>query len=120
MAETHLSGPIAPVAGVRLPGTVYTADTALGDVDFPTMWVDLDGTSANVQITEFTPTAGKMYVFTCSDSTNTTDLTASSGVTLDGTNATVTFTAANDVLVLFAVSATTLVVVANPLGLTFS
>ena len=120
MAETHVSGPFIATAGVAKEGTVYTADQALGDVDFPTDWVALDGTSANVQLTEFTPTPGKTYVFTCLDSTNVTTLTASAGVTLNGTNPTVTFTAANDILVLFALNATTCLVVANPQGLVFS
>ena len=120
MAETNLSGPLLVAQGNQRTKTQYAADAALGDKDFPTDWVELDGTSANVQLSEFTPTAGKTYVFNCIDSTNTTTLTASSGVTLDGTNDVVTFTAADQILVLFAISATTMLIVANPSSLVFS
>ncbi|MBW1845547.1 MAG: hypothetical protein JRI94_00075 [Deltaproteobacteria bacterium] len=131
MGDTHLSGPLLVEAGiegarlfategVKKVATVYAANVALGDVDFPTDYIELDGTLAAVGITEFTPTPGKTYVFVCSNSTEATTLTASSGVTLDGTNDVVTFVAANDILVLFAVSATKCLVVANPQTLTFS
>jgi len=120
MAETNLSGPLAVTLGVRREASNYVADKALGDKDFPTDLIELDGTDATVALSEFTPTPGKLYVFVCLDSSEVTTLTASSGVTLDGTNDVVTFVAANDILVLFAVSATKLLIVANPQTLTFS
>ena len=106
--------------GLKRVATTYAADVDLGDVDFPTDVIFIDGTSATVAISNFTPTPGKLYIFVCLDSSEVTTLTASSGVTLDGTNDVVTFVAANDILVLYAVSATKLLVVVNPQTLTFS
>ena len=138
MGETNLSGPLVIGAGIEAGGdiegggslvapegvervaTTYAADVDLGDVDFPTDVILIDGTNNTVAISNFTPTPGKLYIFVCVDSSEVTTLTASSGVTLDGTNDVVTFVAANDILVLYAVSATTCLIVANPQTLTFS
>ena len=132
MGETNLSGPLVIEAGIEAGGTLkategrervaktYAVDTDLGDVDFPTDVILIDGAVATVAISNFTPTPGKLYIFVCLDSSEVTTLTASSGVTLDGTNDVVTFVGTNDVLVLYAVSATMCLVVANPQTLSFS
>lgn len=101
--------------------TNYALSTDLDDKDVPTSFVELDGGAAACVITKFTPTKGKMYVITCTDVT-TADPTfqASSGVTLDGTNDLATFDAVGETLVIFAISATTCIVVANPQSITIN
>ncbi|NIT58722.1 MAG: hypothetical protein GWN00_21615 [Aliifodinibius sp.] len=93
--------------------TTYAVDTNLSDGDFPTQFVELDGGTANVQITNWTPTVGKTYVIWCSDSTNTTTVTMSSGGTWEGTNDLATFDAANDALIVYAISTTRVLIIEN-------
>ena len=102
----------AVVGDVTRVATNYAADAALGDADFPTSFIELDG-GGTCDITEFTPTKGKTYVIVCTDSTVDPTITTSAGVTFDGTNNTASFPDAGDALVLFAISATQLIVVEN-------
>ena len=99
----------------------YSADTALGDGDFPTTLIDLNGSTASTDITAFTPTPGKTYIISCSSvSTADPTLTASAGVTLDGTNDVATFNAADDCIVLVCINATTCLISANIGAVVFS
>lgn len=90
-----------------------SADEDLDDGDFSGTMVDLNGSSATVAVTNFTPTPGKTYVISCSDATNAVTLTASTGVTLDGTNNKATFDAADECLVIVCINATTCLIVEN-------
>ena len=101
--------------------TTYSADADLSDTDLPTTLIDLNGASASCDITNFTPTPGKVYVISCS-SVVTADptLTASTGVTLDGTNDVATFDAADDCIVIVCINATTCLLVENIGAVVFS
>lgn len=100
--------------------TAHDADAALGDADFATQLITLDG-GASCDITEWTPTVGKMYILTCIDvSVANPTVTLSTGITWDGTNDTATFDAAGETITVVAVSATRLMVVANPNSIAFS
>ena len=93
--------------------TSYVADTDLNDADFPTQFIELDGNGANVQITKWTPTPGRMYVIHCKDSTNTTTVQMSTGGTWEGTNDLATFDAVGDALIVYAISASRVLIVEN-------
>ena len=101
--------------------TTYSADTDLSDTDVPTTLIDLNGASASCDISNFTPTPGKTYVFSCSSVvTANPTLTASSGITLDGTNDVATFDAANECIIIVCINATTCLVVSNVGSVVFS
>jgi hypothetical protein len=93
--------------------TTYEADADLDDGDFPTSHIHLNGTSANVGISNWVPTPGKFYVITCDDATGTVTVTLKLLATFDGTNDIATFDAAGESLILYAISATRLLVVEN-------
>jgi outer membrane lipoprotein SlyB len=105
---------------IRVTST-KSVDEDMGDADtFATTLIDLDGTSASVALTKFTPTIGKTYVIFCSDASNAVTLTTSSGVTLDGTNDLATFDAADECIVITCINATTCLVVENIGGVVLS
>lgn len=122
MAETNLSGPLVVPGGFTgditgdqtLVSTAKVASEALGDVDFPTTLITLNGTAACV-ITGWTPTVGKVYIITCVTSvSNSPTLTLSSGITWEGTNDLATFDAVGETLTVVCVSATRLMIISNP------
>jgi hypothetical protein len=95
----------------KLAVTTKEADE---DIDGQTMpFIEIDGTSANVQLTNLEANKGQLMVITCSDSSNTTTVTCKSGTTFDGTNDIATFDAAGETLVLFAISDTQFVIIEN-------
>jgi len=108
----NLTGDVA--GDITLPKTSIAADTDLSDGDFDTSFIDLSGEDASCDISNWVPTPGKFYVITCSDvSTADPTVTLKLGATFDGTNDIATFDAAAESLVLFAISATRLVIVEN-------
>jgi len=109
---------IGAAANLILTPVVKAADEDVDGDKF--CHIDLDGTSANVQLTNLVAAAGQMLVITCSDSTNTTTVKTKSGTTFDGTNNTATFDAAGETLVLFGISATQFVIVENIGSVTLS
>jgi hypothetical protein len=101
--------------------TTYSADTDLDDTDLPTTMIDLNGSTASTDVTKFTPEPGKTYVISCSDvGTADPSITASSGITLDGTNDKATFDAADECLIIFCINATTCLIVENIGGVVLS
>lgn len=90
---------------------VKTADENVDNQRFS--FLELDGTGANVQLTDFRAYKGNYVVISCSDSSNTTTVTTKAGTTLDGTNTVATFDAAGETLVLFAISDTQYVIIEN-------
>jgi len=103
--ELNIAGPFIQdqtvlVVDTDVDGTVYN-------------FIDLDGTSANVVLTNLQSNVGQHLVITCSDSSNTTTVTTKSGTTFDGTNNTATFDAADETLILFGITATAFVIVEN-------
>ena len=100
--------------------TTYTSDQDLGDTDLPTTMIDVDG-AASCDIINFTPVPGKTYVISCSGvAVANPTLVASSGITLDGTNDTATFDAADECLIIFCINATTCLIVENIGGVVMS
>jgi hypothetical protein len=97
-----------------------SADIDLDDGDFSASMIDLNGSSATVAVTKFTPVPGTMYVISCSDASNAVTLTASSGITLNGTNAIATWDAADECIFIFCINATTCLVVENVGSVAFS
>lgn len=94
--------------------TVFNADTDMGDTDFASGVIILDGSTGTVALTNFTPTAGKLYTIFHSDSTNDASLACSSGVTINAAgNNTMSFTDAGDCIILKAITASRLVIVEN-------
>jgi len=89
----------------------FTADTDVDGNKYS--FIELDGSSASVNLTNLNAYKGQKLVITCSDSSNATTVTTVSGTTLDGTNDKATFDAAGETLVLYAISATQFVVVEN-------
>lgn len=104
---------------VTLDSKTFTADDTDVSDETASLWI-LNGLSANVQLAECTPALGKLLIITCIDSTNTTDVDCVSGATFDGTNATATFDAADDTLVLMGLSATRWLVLVNVGSVAFS
>jgi hypothetical protein len=101
--------------------TTYSADTDLDDTDLPTTMIDLNGSTASTDVIKFTPEPGKIYVISCSDvGTADPSITASSGITLDGTNDKATFDAADECLIIFCINATTCLIVENIGGVVLS
>lgn len=88
-----------------------TADEDI-DGDYES-FIELDGSSASVDLTNLVAKKGQRLVITCSDSTNSTTVTTKSGTTFDGTNNTATFDAAGETLVLYGISDTQFVIVEN-------
>ena len=87
--------------------TTFAADTALGDVDLATQYAALDGSSADAQVSEWTPSEGNIYVLRCLDSTNTTSFQLSTGLFFNGgTTDALVMGAADDLAICFAMSAT--------------
>jgi len=94
--------------------TQIAADTDLDDSDFDTTLIELSGASASCNVSKFTPTVGKTYIISCSSVvTANPTLVASSGITLDGTNDTATFDAADECLIITCINATTCLIVEN-------
>jgi len=91
--------------------TTFTADADIDGGKYS--FIELDGSSANVQLTKLNAYKGQKLVITCSDSTNTTTVKTVSGTTFDGTNNTATFDAAGETLVLYAISDTQFVIIEN-------
>ena len=100
--------------------TTYTADSALGNVDFPSEFVVLNADDNNVQISQWTPTVGKFYIIIATNVDNTVTVTLSTGWTWDGTNDVATFDAANECIFVFAAATNKLKVVGNPDSIAFS
>jgi hypothetical protein len=101
--------------------TTYSVDTDLDDTDLPTTMIDLNGSTASADVIKFTPEPGKMYVISCSDvGTADPSITASSGITLDGTNDKATFDAADECLIIFCINATTCLIIENIGGVVLS
>ena len=125
---THTGGVLGNVTGdvtgdvsgdVIKQLTTYSADTDLDDNDFPTTYVELLGSTAVCNVSKFTPTVGKLYVFYCEDATNAVTLTTSAGITIDGTNDVATFDS-GEMLVVFCLTPTKCLVVANVGPVAFS
>lgn len=108
---------IASDGSITFDGMVKDAvDTFSADADIDGekySFIELDGSSANVQLTNLNAFKGQRLIITCSDSSNTTTVATVSGTTLDGTNTTATFDAAGDTLVLYAISDTQFIIVEN-------
>ncbi len=108
---------IASDGSISLSGlvkNVVVTKTADEDIDGKKYsFIELDGSSASVQLTNLNAVKGQWLVITCSDSSNTTTVACKSGTTLDGTNTTATFDAAGETLVLFGISDTQFVIVEN-------
>lgn len=99
---------------VVTPMGIVASDVDANDTDGDSTFVELDGSTASCDITNWTPTRGTRYVFTCSDVTTANPtVTSSAGVTFDGTNNTLTFDLAGETIVLFAISTTQCVIVEN-------
>jgi len=116
-STSRFGGDVEPDA---LTATTYTEDTALGNADFPTEFIILNGDDHTVAITQWTPTVGRMYFIYASNVDNALTITLSSGGTWDGTNDVATLDGVGEFLVVFCVAALKLEVVANPDSITFS
>lgn len=90
--------------------TKYTATNSGLDLEALTI---IDGSSADVILTDMSLYAYTMFVITCSDSSNTTSVQLSSGSTFDGTNSKATFDAAGETLICYAISSTQAVIISN-------
>ena len=103
------------VSGVlNLAATQYIdGPVDLGNGDFPTSFIKLRGASTTLNITDWTFTEGGLYVLSCHDSTEDSNVTMSSGKTFDGTNNKATFDAENETLVLFGAESGEMVIVEN-------
>jgi len=106
---------------VTLPAAdVLVASEDMGDTDFASNSVTLNGTAA-CAISNWTPTVGNTYTFHCVTSVaNSPTVTLSSGITWDGTNDVATFDAVDEWIQVICISATKLKVVANPDSISFS
>jgi hypothetical protein len=100
--------------------TYTTAGNSLSDGDAPTTLIILNGATAAAGIINWTPTVGRQYVFYCTDGTVDCGAVLSSGITWDGTNNAATFADAGDCLIVYAVTATRLVIVENLGAVAFS
>lgn len=104
---------------VTLDYVVYTVASVTKVVDenisgdYITM-IDLDGGSANVQLTDLTAISpGQRIVLWCSDASNTVKVTCVSGTTLNGSDTIATFNAASDYIELVVLSITEFAVLTN-------
>lgn len=95
----------------------YTGLAPAADMDY--VLHDLDANANAVGVTDFTPTPGKLALISCSDATNAVTVQAGAGVTFDGANDLATF-GANKALLLYGVSATRWLILANVGAVTFS
>jgi hypothetical protein len=100
------------------PETI-SEDRVMGDTDFDSDTIFLDG-SVSCTLIEWTPTLGRTYVLECIDSTADPVVTLTSGITVDGTNDTMTFPDATDTMIVKMVSATRMVIIGNIGGVTLS
>ena len=97
--------------------TTYVAD---GAVDLTKNYHVLDSSSANVELTLTNPPHGMLMVFSCWDASNTCTVTIGTG-DVDGAGGNVlTFDAAEETIVLFAIHGTRFVVVENIGGVAIS
>lgn len=102
------------------PSTTYVANAALGNVDFPTEFVILNADDASVEITQWTPTVGKLYAIYASNVDNAVTVTLSTNWTWDGTNDTATLDAVSECIFVFCPATNVLKVVGNPDSIAFS
>jgi hypothetical protein len=107
------SMPQTPFAGTgALPQTVSSV-IDLGETDFDSDVIFLDGTAA-CTITDWTPTPGVTYIFQCIESTNDPVLNLTSGITLNaGGDDVMTFGDAEDTVTMKCITATRLVIINN-------
>jgi len=66
-----------------------------------------------VDLTGFTPAAGKLYFFYCTDSTADATVTMSAGATWEGTNDTIAFTTDGSGVLVIGISATRVIVIST-------
>lgn len=103
-----------PAADAR----VASAD--LGDTDFLSSYITLNGTSA-CAISNWTPTVGRVYHLHCVTSvSNSPTVALSSGGTWDDSADLATFDATDEFITVICVAALTLKVIANPNSIAFS
>jgi hypothetical protein len=105
--------PQAPFAGTGvLPQTVTTV-IDLGETDFDSDVILLDG-SAACTITDWTPTVGVTYIIQCIESTNDPVLNLTTGITFDATgNDIITFGDAEDTVTVKMVTTARMVIINN-------
>jgi hypothetical protein len=95
-----------------------TAETTIGlgdldDGDFPTSFITITNAIAG-NVSKWTPTPGKFYIITAANvDAGSFDVTLTLGATYDGTNDIATFDAIGESLILFAISATRLLIIEN-------
>jgi hypothetical protein len=103
-------------AGVQTVASVID----LGEADFDTDVIFLDGTAA-CTVTDWTPTPGVTYILQCIDSTNDPVVNLTSGITVNANGDSIlTFPDADDTIVVKVVSATRMVILSNEGGVTLS
>lgn len=100
-------------------GVSQNISASTGTVKFNDSFIEMDGTSNTVALTQAAPIKGQWLVVTCTDGTNDCTLTLTAG-TFNGSDNVATFNAAAETLVLFGISATRYVVVENIGSVAFS
>jgi len=105
---------------IATPSITLTESLNLGETDFDSDVIFLDGSAALV-VTDWTPTVGRTYYFECTDSTSDPVINLTSGITLDtAANDIMTFEDADDSIVLKCITATRLIIISNTNGVTLS
>jgi hypothetical protein len=94
---------------VSLAPTTHVAD---GTLDGTEAWVRMDASSATVDLTLAAPNPGHYQIFDCVDASNSCTVTLTVG-DFDGTNFIATLDAAEECLVVFAISATRFIIIEN-------
>ena len=61
--DIEADGSLVATKGMERVATTYAADVDLDDGDLPTDVILINGATATVNITKFTPTPGKFYIF---------------------------------------------------------
>lgn len=101
-------------AKISAPPTMYMDDAVdLGNADFPTSYIQLRGANQVLNITNWYPVLGTLYVLTCHDSYRESIVSLGGSKTFDGVNNKATFDSENQTLVLFASESGQQTIIAN-------
>jgi len=111
--------PLPVFDGTGAAPETISEDRAMGDTDFDSDTIYLDG-GVSCALTEWTPTVGRTYILLCTDSSADPTVTLTAGIDFDGSNDTLTFPDAEDMVVVKMVSASRVVVLSNIGGVTIS
>jgi hypothetical protein len=111
--------PQTPFLGTGAGPQTITSVVDLGETDFDTDVIILDGSLA-CTVTDWTPTPGVTYVLNCIESTTDPVVNLTAGITVDEAgNDILTFDTAEDTIVLKMISASRMVIMSND-GVTMS